>query len=348
MVVNNGYHFFYLRGGYVKRFISLLLCLCIISCCFPLVAYANDNTYATSWDDKTGIEKLDTLLEALNKTVGTIFVDRDYSKAYDIMLDFADHVDGNFKVSGDSDDEKAQSILDSLNGKFSVINQNQKQQIRLTGTLIKDYKTFMKQYIADKETPLYYTVHIPSIDQLYPSNVGTVYMYNQIKQAVKEFGLVCVTDVIYTSSPKVTFLDFGSNDSFFLFYNKQISATGAELLGCTVYNVKTESRKNCTFYTIRFDDDHSLVTDIKNNFSSTGISSSFILYPNYIDYFQDTFEDTKAFPTTSFFVADKDMYIKIYTTLANYQNSLAGKVERKVYYTTNYYNNTYNDTDIDY
>lgn len=336
--------------------LSLLLCLTIVSnSVYTVYASQVSVTSLIDWFEKgfnafanaSAKERLAMLYTTLSVSSGIVANPKvDVNAKLNAANAWQRSITGVDFLNQSEDEQKelVKKIASHLEEKGT--KPNSKGELNISGSTKAEIKNTFNTYIQDNNDVLYYTVHIPSIDQLYPSNVGTVYMYNQIKQAVKEFGLVCVTDVIYTSSPKVTFLDFGSNDSFFLFYNKQISATGAELFGCTVYNVKTESRKNCTFYTIRFDDDHSLVTDIKNNFSSTGTSSSFILYPNYIDYFQDTFENTKAFPTTSFFVADKDMYIKIYTTIANYQNSLAGKVQRKYYYTSNYYVNNYEDSCI--
>lgn len=332
----------------MNRFISFFLCLCLIFCSVPLTVHANDNTYSTTWDDKTGMEKLNTVLEALNKTVGTILVDHDYSKAYDIMLDFADHVDGNFSVSGSSDDDKAQSILDSLDGKFSVINQNGKQQIRLTGALLKDYKSFIQKYIDDKETPLYYTVHISSIKQLYPSNVDYVYVYNQIKQIVDEFGLVQITGF---SNGYVRFYDIPDDLSnyFSILYSRNKYNSGdlnMYRISSYLYSCKTEKYAGFDLYGINFDDDKTIISDIKNNYSSLSPNSFGVLYPNYLDVSQSIYGDTYRL-SSNFMVAPDDLYIKVYTSLANYQNSLAGKVQRNVYYTSNYYNNTYNDTDVD-
>ena len=56
---------------------------------------------------------------------------------------------------------------------------------------------------------------------------------------------------------------------------------------------------------------------------------------------------SKTFTTYStYVVSSEDKYVKVYTSLANYQNSLAGKIQRKYYYTSNYYVNNYDDSSI--
>ncbi len=333
----------------MNRFISFFLCLCLVFCSVPLVVCANDNTYSTPWDDKTGMEKLNTVLEALNKTVGTVLVDHDYSKAYDIMLDFADHVDGNFSVSGDSADDKAQSILDMLNDKFSVVNQNEKQQIRLTGALLKDYKSFMKEYIKKQNLQNYYTVPIPCLKSgtLKASYLAYSRDYKVVSDFLKEYDYVFYA---YSSNLSSIIVSPFNKDDIFFIYNQNSNFNYEQF---TAYSVKSESYHPYNYYVHTWDDDFSIPsTDltsadwtkvtVKDRMDGTLQGYSLISYTDYNNRagYQQYFNLK--------FLASKDIdYIRVYTSVQKWQDSISGTETRKVYYTSNYYNTTYNDTNID-
>lgn len=247
--------------------------------------------------------------------------------------------------SEDEQEELVKKIASHLEEKGT--KPNSKGDLNISGATKAEIKNTFNTYIQDNKDVLYYTVHIPSIKQLYPSNVDYVFAYNQIKQIVDEFGLVQITGF---SNGYVRFYDIPDDLSnyFFILYSRNKYNSGdlnMYRILSYLYSCKTETYAKYDSYGINFDDDKTIISDIKNNYSSLAPGSFGVLYPNYLDVSQSIYGDTYRL-SSNFMVAPDDLYIKVYTSLANYQNSLAGKVQRKYYYTSNYYIDNYSDSSI--
>lgn len=247
--------------------------------------------------------------------------------------------------SEDEQEELVKKIASHLEEKGT--KPNSKGDLNISGATKAEIKNTFNTYIQDNKDVLYYTVHIPSIKQLYPSNVDYVYVYNQIKQIVDEFGLVQITGF---SNGYVRFYDIPDDLSnyFSILYSRNKYNSGdlnMYRISSYLYSCKTEKYAGFDLYGINFDDDKTIISDIKNNYSSLSPNSFGVLYPNYLDVSQSIYGDTYRL-SSNFMVAPDDLYIKVYTSLANYQNSLAGKVQRKYYYTSNYYIDNYSDSSI--
>lgn len=247
--------------------------------------------------------------------------------------------------SEDEQEELVKKIASHLEEKGT--KPNSKGDLNISGATKAEIKNTFNTYIQDNKDVLYYTVHIPSIKQLYPSNVDYVYVYNQIKQIVDEFGLV----QIFGFQPSyVRFYDIPDDLSnyFSILYSRNKYNSGdlnMYRISSYLYSCKTETYAKYDSYGINFDDDKTIISDIKNNYSSLTHDSFGVLYPNFLDVSQAIYGDTYRL-SSNFMVAPDDLYIKVYTSLANYQNSLAGKVQRKYYYTSNYYIDNYSDSSI--
>lgn len=247
--------------------------------------------------------------------------------------------------SEDEQEELVKKIASHLEEKGT--KPNSKGDLNISGATKAEIKNTFNTYIQDNKDVLYYTVHIPSIKQLYPSNVDYVYVYNQIKQIVDEFGLVQICGF---QPSYVRFYDIPDDlSNYFSILHSRNKYNSGDLnmyrISSYLYSCKTETYAKYDFYGINFDDDKTIISDIKNNYSSLTHDSFGVLYPNFLDVSQAIYGDTYRL-SSNFMVAPDDLYIKVYTSLANYQNSLAGKVQRKYYYTSNYYIDNYSDSSI--
>lgn len=242
--------------------------------------------------------------------------------------------------SEDEQEELVKKIASHLEEKGT--KPNSKGELNISGSTKAEVRNTFNTYIQDSKEVLYYTVHIASINQIYPSNVGTSYRYNQLKQAVKEFDTVAFKFDNYG----MAFYDLDSIwDSSFLLLHSVYNVNPMSYLDADVYSISKESLVYPRMYRIDFDDDNSIISDIKNNASSSGYNTARFDI-NIIDALQ-AHDSTKTFTTYStYVVSSEDKYVKVYTSLANYQNSLAGKIQRKYYYTSNYYVNNYDDSSI--
>lgn len=355
MTVCNNCHFFILGGVCLKKsFICYLLIFLLVFNSVSFVCFANDNPYVDvpAWDSLSNKDKIGYYLGYLTHNAGLVLSGK-FSDAKLFADFFQQYKNGTIKkkvadMTEDEYEEYCGKMVDSVKDDIKVVQQGQKTQLHISADTNKSFKSFAKQVIDDLETPLYYTVHIPSIKQLYPSNVDYVYVYNQIKQIVDEFGLV----QIFGFQPSyVRFYDIPDDlsDYFSILYSRNKYNSGdlnMYRISSYLYSCKTETYAKYDSYGINFDDDKTIISDIKNNYSSLTHDSFGVLYPNFLDVSQTIYGDTYRL-SSNFMVAPDDLYIKVYTSLANYQNSLAGKVQRNVYYTSNYYNNTYNDSDVD-
>lgn len=329
---------------------SLLLC-CSIVVNTTCTVYAAELSLATTiyeffkdavqtFDNLDGDGRLKAIYSVISAQCG-IVPHLSHADAQKISNAWYKAVTGNDFPTLEEDKKQAIKDLSYKLGEEGT-KKDSNNNLVISSTTKTELRNCFNTYIQENIDVLYYTVHVASIEQIYPSNVGTTYRYNQLKQAVEAFDTVAFRFDNYG----MAFYDLGSiwDDSFLLLHSLY-RVNPKYYLDADFYSINKESLIYPYMYRVDFDDDKSIITDIKNNASSSGYNSSRFDIDR-IDSSQ-AYNSTQLFSTSGIYVvSSEDKYVKVYTSLANYQNSLANKIERKYFYTSNYYVNNYADSSI--
>lgn len=284
-----------------------------------------------------------TLRVASGSVSGNKEMDR---QAMDYWIDYFFGEDVK-KVSDMTVDE-LDALLETYYGKMNKKNSgyNTDGRLILSDELITDFRNWLNKYMSGSDTPLYYMTLIPSVDDLTVQNCTLNCVLNTIKNAIEAFGTIAVQYNSVNKTLKIVY--FNTNQYFYIYYQKYTSYGQTEIIA-NLYDANTEKSCYLPYFSIQFGDDLTAVSDFQNDYriTSKGTTSGriFFNYPAYQSNIQVSYGNSAnawVIPSATNFmiVSDEKEYIKVYSTLSNYQKCINDRADKDIYYTTNYFKTT--------
>lgn len=345
-----------------SRIISLCLTIIIFfisiySSVFTVFAEDNPNygTYGKRWDDLTFIEKAECLFNNAMSLGGKI-INLDGIGANQLIDDYISYLNDNYvtdyqkkcqlmyeveKMTDEQQQEWYNNYVDALNNMGATINEN---GLKMTDDACKKIRSWLDEYEKNNLQPMYYTVQIPSIadNTLKASLFTTTYEYNTAKYFVEKFG-DCYVYPTGKCLIVVPLGDLTKYDSFFIKsseykYPQGIRYqfdiyVGSDEQKIDYYNGFSMSN-HLPVYHVNFSDDTTAVSDIND---------SRITYYKENGSYSLSYTWSFSFPNipsgNPMVISNKHGYVKVFTSLSNYQDYISNTYEPNVYYTTNYYKN---------
>lgn len=259
------------------------------------------------------------------------------------------------KTVADMTENELDALLETYYGKLKEKGTgfNSKGEFVTSDTVINDYRTFFNNYSKDNVQPLYYTVEVPCIGEnnINASAFGSTYVYKTIKYFVEQLG-DCYCWLQGDIVSIVPLGDVSKNEYFCLFYKKQNNVTpNNDFYVYEIYNgtneqtiFTTRGKNTMPVYKINLtvdksdvlslDDDRISYMDI-NSFSVSSSCGAYYSRGVTLDRFYKSVHTLDNSNAT--IVTKKDRYIKLFTSLANYQDYITSTYEPQVFYTSNYY-----------
>lgn len=355
-----------------SRIISLCLTIIIFfisiySSVFTVFAEDNPNygTYGKRWDDLTFIEKAECLFNNAMSLGGKI-INLDGIGANQLIDDYISYLNDNYvtdyqkkcqlmyeveKMTDEQQQEWYNNYVDALNNMGATINEN---GLKMTDDACKKIRGWLDEYEKNNLQPLYYTVETACIGEnnLKASYCGSTYFYKTIKYFVENVGdcfcytngdvLVCVPlgDISkneYFCVLDSSFSDIDVSNGYFEYqvYN------GDEILIFGEYH----NRNHIPLYYINFGTDKTAVQSLDDervtHYTDIGsfgpYSYSNAYYSKAVSFPSYRLRNSTINYNYPCIVTKKDRFIKVFTSLSNYQDYISSTYEPQVFYTTNYY-----------
>lgn len=324
-----------------KKIFMILITISIITSYTlnnSIYVYASEDT--VSYDSLSAYEKICVYLYYGLAEAGEI-VSLDFNEAEDIHNEWVEFVNGTTyeKKLSEMTESEIQEILDNLmeNLESKGCNCDSNGNVTMSDDFIKEFRSWLDTYMKDNTTPLYYMVHVSNFSDLKASNCNNTYSYYTIKNAIEKYGVIATR--YYNGKLYIYDLSDFENNYFLLHYTYLMNSNGNKMYTAEPYFKSNENHATVHYIAIDFADDTTPLTDFENDYRITSSSNvSVNLKLNSIDYYNSF--------TTNWNIGDSqyqhifsknDMYVKSFTSLANYQNYITSTAEQKIYYTSNYF-----------
>lgn len=325
-----------------KKILSFILCICLITN-ISLTVYASEESISTweeawkNFQDFSSLDKLRRLNTFFMLQTGMLPNKTILNDMHDYWLNYL--FPDKEKTLADMTEDELDALLETYYGKLNSkgCKCDSNGNVTLSDDFIKEFRSWLDTYMKDNTTPLYYMVHVSNFSDLKASNCGKTYYYNTIKNAVEKYGVVGV-QIDYG---KLYITDLSSLNQNYLPLLYSIYNSGTEYQGFLVKHISKDSEAltKDNYIAIDFGDDYSEFTDFENDYRIVTNSTNYI-YPflNPIEHYSRNGTMTSWSIGNNYCVLSKnDMYIKVFTSIANYQDYISNTAEQKIYYTSNYF-----------
>lgn len=336
-----------------KRFLSLLLIITIIFSIVPSFnVYARDinGDGKVTYNELTTYEKICTWVYYALAEGGQVLT-LDFNEAQKLHEEWITFINGSApeKKLSDMSESELQEVYDNM-----IVNLNSKGckcdsqgNVTFSDEFLKEFRAYMDEYIATIEKPMYNLVEVPSLNNntLKASMCYKSYIYDTIKFFVETFG-DCIIEYTETQDFLCVIPLGNSNkfDYFALYYDDYHYMSGSKV---GVYFTLNDgvSEKNvvlsdCYEFSLYNGIPISSLNDtrIKKNTNGSHLVSDFRndRYGFSLSCFNINGK-TLTIDSHPLIVTKADNYIKVFTSLANYQDYSRGSYEPSVFYTSNYF-----------
>lgn len=335
-----------------KTFLSLFLLFIILSDFFffnTFTVYASEH-YSTPYERLSTFDKIGVWLTYCVSATGKV-VTSDLLSADEIMNECIKYVNGvpyEKKLSDMTESELQKvynNMVENLNSKGCKCDSQ--GNVTMSDEFLKEFRAYMDEYIATIEKPMYNLVEVPSLNNntLKASMCYKSYIYDTIKFFVETFG-DCIIEYAETQDFLCVIPLGNSNkfDYFALYYDDYHYMSGSKV---GVYFTLNDgvSEKNvvlsdCYEFSLYNGIPISSLNDtrIKKNTNGSHLFSDFRndRYGFSLSCFNINGK-TLTIDSHPLIVTKADNYIKVFTSLANYQDYSRGTYEPSVFYTSNYF-----------
>lgn len=321
------------------------------------VVYAGDESdamehFGKNYEALNPMEKISVWIAYLC-TAGGQVLNSDLIKAQDTMNEAVRYINGiNYeKTLSEMTESELQTVLDNFieNLESKGCKCDSTGKVTMTDDFIKEFRSWFDDYIKENDKPMYYLVEMPCVGEktLKASYCYSTAMYETIKYFVEQFGDCYVMKNSYL----LYIIPLGSStnyDYYTLYYGEYDIAKQFYVCDSVTEKIASSKYAKKEYYIIDFNTNKTSVTDLESDrISKVNTESNSV--PRYTNMDYGYALDINGFSangsnytidTFATIVTKEDKYIKVFTSLANYQDYKSGTYDQNVYYTTNYYKTT--------
>lgn len=324
-----------------KKIFMILITISIITSYTlnnSIYVYASEDT--VSYDSLSAYEKICVYLYYGLAEAGEI-VSLDFNEAEDIHNEWVEFVNGTTyeKKLSEMTESEIQEILDNLieNLESKGCKCDSNGKVTLSDDFIKEFRSWLDTYMEENSTPLYYTVHIGKFEDISGSNCINTNTYNTIKNAIEKFNIIAVR--YYNNHIIIYDLSQYETNDFCLYNSESVGIDNTKCYLATIYSKESEKRDYyIPTYDINVSTDNSIVTDFENDSRVNKLDQSILVYVNGVDFRNYNSQKWNISDKSyAYMLSKEDMYVKLFTNLANYQDYITNTASQNVYYTSNYF-----------
>lgn len=223
---------------------------------------------------------------------------------------------------GDMTVDELDAMIETYYGKLLEQNSgfNSDGNLVLSDKTIKQNRNYFNQYCSDNNIPLYYLIPTEVISEKKSTDFSHAYIYESIQNFVDSGNDFAYQDL---SSNQLKIINLKDIDNYFA-----IGSYGSYSPNCIsffFYDKETEQEKQFRYHTHTITNVLTDLNDETGAYQANTDSIRFIYYPSWEGY------------NGLHIMTNEKKYIKVFTSMANYQSYINGTGEQNTYYTSNYF-----------